>query len=76
MSAWTSEIAEVDFLQPRALWEKWGRDGKGEQETFVGNLCAHLKEAIPEVQRETVKMFARVDERLAGMIERKLAVLV
>jgi catalase len=72
VTAWTSEISDVDFAQPRALWEKWGRDGKGEQEVFVGNLCASLKGAIPRVQKETVKMFARVDEKLAGMLERKL----
>jgi catalase len=73
VSAWTSEVSEVDFEQPRALWGKWGTQ---ERENFVGNVCAHLKDAIPEVRKETVRMFARVDEKLAGMLERKLESVV
>jgi catalase len=69
VTAWTSEVKDADFVQPRALWEKWSKE---EREAFVGNVCAHLSGAIKEVQRETVAMFARVDEKLAGMLERKL----
>lgn len=69
VTAWTSEVTDVDFVQPRALWEKWSEE---EKETFVGNLVGSLKTAIKEVQKETVGMFARVDEKLAERIERKL----
>lgn len=51
VSAWTSEATEVDFVQPRALWEKWG---EVEREAFVGNLAGSVKDALPEVQKETI----------------------
>jgi catalase len=44
-------VSDVDFLQPRALWQKWTDD---EKEAFVGNLVETLRGVLPRVQKETI----------------------
>jgi catalase len=58
ISAFSSEITDEDFVQPRAMWEMFGRTGQ--QESFVQNLSGHLKSAIPEVQKETISGYLRL----------------
>jgi catalase len=67
---YSSEVTEEDFEQPRDLWalfKKWELDEK-----FIGNLSGHLKKALPEVQKETIKMFARVDREIGERLEKAL----
>ncbi|KAF4633925.1 hypothetical protein G7Y89_g4187 [Cudoniella acicularis] len=40
VTAWTSEMQEVDYEQPRLLWGVFG--GTGQREAFVGNVGADL----------------------------------
>ena len=51
VTAWTSEVSDVDFVQPRALWQKWTED---EKEAFVENLVESLRGVLPAVQKETI----------------------
>ena len=48
----SSEVTDEDFVQPKELWDLFGRTGQ--QESFVRNLAGHLKSALPEVQKETI----------------------
>jgi len=68
VTAFSSEITDDDFVQARGMWNVFAKQ-EGQQERFVGNLVGHLKGAILEVQKETIKMFARVDGELGRLIE-------
>jgi len=70
VSSYTSEVTDEDFEQPRELWNIFKRNG--EDKEFIDNLCNHLKSALPEVQKETIKMFARVDEEIGKRISQRL----
>lgn len=52
VTAFTSEVTDEDFVQPRAMWEMFGKTGQ--QKTVVKNISGHLKLAIPEVQGEAI----------------------
>jgi catalase len=70
VAAYTSEVTDEDFVQPREFWkvfEKTGQDKK-----FVHNVSGHLKDARVDVQKEAIKVFAKVDEDLAKRIEAAL----
>ncbi|KAF2204561.1 catalase [Delitschia confertaspora ATCC 74209] len=70
VSAYTSDVTDEDFEQPRDLWKIFKKNG--EDKEFIHNLCGHLKNAVSEVQKETIKMFARVDEEIGKLIEQRL----
>jgi catalase len=59
-----------DFQQARDLWNIFLE--KKEDETFINNLSGNLSKALPEVQKETVKMFANVEKIIGDRIEKKL----
>ncbi|KAN0096527.1 catalase [Hyaloscypha variabilis] len=65
---YSSEIVDDDFAQATALWEVFGKH-PGQQKAFVSNVAENLKPALPEVQKETIKMFARVSADLARLLE-------
>jgi len=69
VTAFTSEVTAEDFVQAAALWNVFGKT-EGQQENFVDNVAGHLKDALPEVQRETFKMFSSVNSDLGLRIER------
>ena len=52
VTAFSSEVTDEDFVQPREMWKMFGRTGQ--QENFVRNVSGHLKDALPEVQKETI----------------------
>ncbi|KAK2599754.1 hypothetical protein N8I77_011481 [Diaporthe amygdali] len=72
--AYTSakEVGDEDFVQSRELWEMM-KEEEGGQEAFLANLLPHLGKALPEVQEESIKMFARVSEDLGKLIRDGLA---
>jgi catalase len=49
---YTSDVNDDDFQQARDLWKIYEKQGI--QDKFIGNLCSHLKKALPEVQKETI----------------------
>lgn len=55
VTAFTSEVTEEDFVQPREMWAMFGRTGQ--QDGFLRNISGHLKLALPEVQKETISKF-------------------
>jgi catalase len=70
VSLWTSEVTDEDFEQPRELWalfKKWGAD-----DDFIKNLSGHVAKALPQVQKETIKMFAKVDKEIGERLEKAL----
>jgi catalase len=68
--AYSSEITDDDFLQPKGMWEVFRRTGQ--QENFVRNLAGHLKEALPEVQEETISKFKHEINSLLIIVQRYL----
>ncbi|KAH8668125.1 catalase [Tricladium varicosporioides] len=70
VASWTSEMNDVDFEQPRALWGVFGRTGQ--RGAFVANVSDNLKEAIPRVRADAIKIFSRVDEEMGRLIEERV----
>ncbi|OCL08896.1 catalase-domain-containing protein [Glonium stellatum] len=64
----SSEVIDDDFIQAKAFWEVLGSQS-GQQDNLVGNVAAHLKGALPEVQKEAFKMFSQVDQDLGKKIK-------
>lgn len=58
VTAFTSEITDEDFVQPREMWKMFGRTGQ--QEAFLSNISGHLKGALPEVRQETISMYLQL----------------
>ncbi|PIL27423.1 hypothetical protein GSI_10571 [Ganoderma sinense ZZ0214-1] len=68
-----SEITELDFEQPRALWQKVFSDV--DREHFVGNVAGHLKNAkSAEVKARQLSVFAAVDQSIADRIAQAIGV--
>ncbi|PFH51648.1 hypothetical protein AMATHDRAFT_2920 [Amanita thiersii Skay4041] len=68
-SAWRdlSEITELDFEQPRALWSKVWNDQ--ERETYVQNVASHFKNVkSPVVKARQLSVWAAVDQSLSDRI--------
>jgi catalase len=52
VTSYVSEMVDDDYVQARGLWELLGK--AGEQDTFIGNVAAHLGLANPDVQRGAI----------------------
>jgi len=52
VQAYSSDVTEEDFEQPRTLWKLF--KDQGEDKNFLNNLSGHLSKALPEVQKETI----------------------
>ncbi|KAF4341237.1 catalase [Fusarium beomiforme] len=70
VQAYSSDVTEEDWEQPRNLWKIF--KDNGDDEVFLHNLSAHVNKALPEVQKETVRMWANVDEEIAKRLDEKL----
>jgi len=62
-----SEITELDFEQPRALWSKvWGDK---QREAYVRNVSGHFKNVkSPEIKARQLAVWAAVDQGLSDRI--------
>ncbi|KAG8695240.1 hypothetical protein FRC08_007948, partial [Ceratobasidium sp. 394] len=68
-----SEMTELDFEQPRALWLKVFK--KDAQDRFVKNVAGHLGNAkSAEVKARQLSVFAAVDQDLSDRIAKELGV--
>jgi len=66
-----SEVTELDFEQPRALWTKVFDDGA--RERFVNNVAGHLGGAkSKEVIARQLSVFAAVDQSLSDRIAKAI----
>lgn len=66
----TDPVTDDDFQQARDLWQIYLKQGS--DDVFIHNLSGHLSKALPEVQKETIKMFSKVDEEIGKRLEKKL----
>ncbi|KAF8649216.1 hypothetical protein AX16_005943 [Volvariella volvacea WC 439] len=62
-----SEITELDFEQPRALYQKvWGDK---ERQAYVNNVAGHFKNVkSPEIKARQLAVWAAVDQDLSNRI--------
>ncbi|KAG8726537.1 hypothetical protein FRC11_014997 [Ceratobasidium sp. 423] len=68
-----SEITELDFEQPRALWQKVMNDDA--KERFVQNVAGHLGNAKSgEIKARQLSVFAAVDQNLSDRIAKAMGV--
>ncbi|KAF4609926.1 hypothetical protein D9613_010588 [Agrocybe pediades] len=62
-----SEITELDFEQPRALWKKVWNDQQ--RQAYVNNVSGHFKNVkSPEVKARQLTVWAAVDQELSDRI--------
>lgn len=52
VQAYSSDVTEEDWEQPRILWKLFKKNG--EDEAFIHNLSGHVNKAVPEVQKQTI----------------------
>lgn len=55
VQAYSSDVTEEDWEQPRTLWKMF--KDNGEDEVFLNNLSGHVNKALPKVQKETARKF-------------------
>ncbi|KAG8744273.1 hypothetical protein FRC10_010436 [Ceratobasidium sp. 414] len=68
-----SEITELDFEQPRALWKNVFK--KDAQDRFVKNVAGHLGNVkSTEIKARQLSVFAAVDQTLSDRIAKELGV--
>lgn len=68
-----SEVNDLDFVQPRALWEKVFDDGA--KERFINNVSGHLGGCkSKEIQLRQLAVFKRVHPDIAARIGQKIGV--
>ena len=72
ITAYVSEVDEDDFEQSRMLWKLMG--DKGEQDILIDNVAGNLGKCIPDIQRDAIKIFARVDAGLGKRLSDRLGV--
>ncbi|KAF2004228.1 catalase-domain-containing protein [Amniculicola lignicola CBS 123094] len=70
VTAWTSEVTDEDFVQPRELWTMFKEQGADEE--FITNVAGNLSKATKDVQAATVRSFALVDEEISQRLEKAL----
>ncbi|KAK3317963.1 catalase [Apodospora peruviana] len=73
VQAYSSEVTDIDFEQPRILWSIFKKNG--DDEFFISNLAGHVNKALPEVQKETIKMFSKVDEEIGKRLDEAISKL-
>ncbi|KAL7409654.1 catalase-like domain-containing protein [Mrakia frigida] len=74
VSVFESEMEELDYEQPRALWEKVFDEGA--KERFVENVSGHMSGITrPEVTERQLGVFSRVSPDLGERLKKALAEL-
>ncbi|KFA46589.1 hypothetical protein S40293_09325 [Stachybotrys chartarum IBT 40293] len=66
----SSEVTDEDWEQPRNLWKLFKE--KGDDDKFIHSLPGHVNKALPEVQKDTIRMWAKVDEDISKRLEKAL----
>lgn len=73
--AFLSELQPVDFVQPRALWQKVYASQPGAQDRMISNIAGHMgtcrdKEAI----RRQLAIFHEVDPDIASRLSKAIGI--
>ncbi|KAF7960851.1 hypothetical protein EAE96_000523 [Botrytis aclada] len=77
VTAFTSEVVDDDFIQPKNFWKEVLGKQEGQQESLVGNVAgelANVKHKI--VRKEAIEISRKIDEDLATRIEKKIIELL
>ncbi|KAL1605017.1 catalase A [Paraconiothyrium brasiliense] len=70
VSNYTSNVEDDDWVQALDMWNLL--KGSGDDELFISNLSGHVGKALPEVQKETIRMFAKVHKEIGERLEKAL----
>jgi len=70
VQAFSSEVTEEDWEQPRMLWKMFKESG--DDKKFIENLSSHVNKALPRVQEETVDVWAKVDKEISQRLKEAL----
>ncbi|OQE17607.1 hypothetical protein PENSTE_c020G03819 [Penicillium steckii] len=71
VSAYTSEITDKDFIQPRNLWGVIGRE-PGHQDRLIDNLVSSVKGVkYPDLRKAVYDLFSRVDQELGSKLQKR-----
>lgn len=70
IQSYSSEVTEEDFEQPRMLWKIF--KGRGEDKNFIHKLSGHMNKALREVQKEAVKVWAKIGDEIARRLQEAL----
>lgn len=68
---YSSDVTEDDFQQPRDLWKIFIQQ-KADTD-FINSVSANLSKALPQVQKESIAMFAKVEPVIGKRLEERLA---
>ncbi|GAV55038.1 hypothetical protein ZYGR_0AS03610 [Zygosaccharomyces rouxii] len=69
---WATSPGDVDYYQPRILYQKVLAKQPGQQKNLSHNVGVHVAGACPEIQKRVIDMFARVDKKLAADIKKEI----
>ncbi|KAF2095139.1 catalase-domain-containing protein [Rhizodiscina lignyota] len=67
VAAYSYQVTDKDFEQPRALWEII-KGEKGGQQFFLDNIGPSLKNTEPKLRERAIAMFTRVSEDLGKLL--------
>ncbi|KAI5364896.1 Putative catalase immune-responsive domain, catalase core domain, Catalase superfamily [Septoria linicola] len=70
VEAYTSQVEDDDFTQPKELWKLFKEQGVDEE--FIHNVSGHMSSALPEVRDEAVRIWGKVDKEIEERINEKL----
>ncbi|CDR43226.1 CYFA0S11e01904g1_1 [Cyberlindnera fabianii] len=62
---------DIDFTQPRALYQKVLAKQPGQQKALAHNIAVHVSNAVPIIQDKVFEAFAKVDQQLSDDIKRE-----
>jgi len=69
---YATEVEEDDFVQARMLWEFMGK--KNEQGILIDNVVGHMGKCLPDIKRDAIRCFARVDKSLGDELAKRMEV--
>ena len=68
-----SQVTDLDFEQPRVLWEKVY--DQGAKERFISNVAGHLSAAKSQkIKERTVACFSTVSQELGDKIAKEIGI--
>lgn len=60
---------DIDYVQPRVLYQKVLAKQPGQQRNLAHNIAVHVANAVPSVQDRVFELFAKVDKKLSKDIK-------
>lgn len=77
VTAFSSEVTDDDFVQPRDFWNTVLAQQPGQQENFIGNTASFISGVkSSEIKQKAYEMFTRVDPKLGTRIQEEVSRLI